>query len=95
MIKLSNIDKYVDSKFQRVFILKGIDLEIEQGEFVTLMGPSGAGKSTLLNIIGLLDDDYVGDYEFEGQLVNKMKEKQRHALHKRDRQYFPSLSPDR
>ncbi|WP_200979330.1 ABC transporter ATP-binding protein [Echinicola sp. 20G] len=84
MIKLSNIDKYVDSKFQRVFILKGIDLEIEQGEFVTLMGPSGAGKSTLLNIIGLLDDDYVGDYEFEGQLVNKMKEKQRHALHKKE-----------
>ncbi|MBD8490922.1 ABC transporter ATP-binding protein [Echinicola sp. CAU 1574] len=84
MIKLSNIDKYVDSKFQRVFILKGIDLEIEQGEFVTLMGPSGAGKSTLLNIIGLLDDDYVGDYEFEGEMVNKMKEKQRHALHKKE-----------
>ncbi|MEL7146168.1 MAG: ATP-binding cassette domain-containing protein, partial [Bacteroidota bacterium] len=50
MIRLKEIDKYVDSKFQRVFILKNINLEVEQGEFLSIMGPSGCGKSTLLNI---------------------------------------------
>ena len=56
MIKLRDIDKYIDSKYQRTFILKGIDLDIEQGEFVTIMGPSGAGKSTLMNVIVMLDE---------------------------------------
>ena len=50
MIKLKNIDKYIDSRFQRTFILKGVELEVQQGEFVTLMF-CGAGKSTLMNII--------------------------------------------
>jgi len=44
MLKLTDVDKYVDSKFQRVFILKGLDLEINQDEFVSVMGPSGSGK---------------------------------------------------
>ena len=43
MIKLIDLDKYVDNKYQRIFILKGVDLEIKSGEFVTIMGPSGAG----------------------------------------------------
>jgi putative ABC transport system ATP-binding protein len=82
MIKLQNIDKYVDSRFQRTFILKGIDLEIEQGEFVTIMGPSGTGKSTLLNIIGMLDEPSAGEYFFLEQPVHKLKEKQKSELHK-------------
>ena len=44
MIKLIDLDKYVDNRYQRIFILKGIDLEVNQGEFVTVMGPSGAGQ---------------------------------------------------
>lgn len=88
MIALSNIDKYIESRFQRIFILKGIDLKIDQGEFVTLMGPSGVGKSTLLNIIGLLDEDYEGKYIFDGKSINGMKEKQKSALHKSEFGYI-------
>jgi ABC-type lipoprotein export system ATPase subunit len=82
MIRLIDLDKYVDNRYQRIFILKGIDLEINQGEFVTIMGPSGAGKSTLLNIIGMLDQASAGDYLFMDQPVHKMKERKKSELHK-------------
>jgi putative ABC transport system ATP-binding protein len=88
MIQLTEVDKYIDSRFQRVFILKGINLTIQQGEFVTLMGASGVGKSSLLNIIGLLDDAYAGNYHFEGQQINSLKEKQKSALHKSEFGYI-------
>ena len=71
MIQLKNIDKYIDSRFQRTFILKGADLEVKQGEFLTIMGPSGAGKSTLMNIIGMLDEPSAGEYYFFDELCIK------------------------
>jgi putative ABC transport system ATP-binding protein len=82
MIKLVNVDKYVDSRFQRTFILKGIDLEVKQGEFVTIMGPSGAGKSSVMNIIGMLDEPSKGEYFFFDEPVHKMKERQKSEMHK-------------
>ncbi|GIL24295.1 MAG: ABC transporter ATP-binding protein [Bacteroidota bacterium] len=82
MIVLKNIDKYIDSRFQRTFILKGIDLEVNQGEFVTIMGPSGSGKSTLMNIVGMLDEPSAGEYYFFDEPVHKMREKQKSDMHK-------------
>jgi len=82
MIKLNDIDKFVDSRFQRTFILKGIDLEIKEGEFITIMGPSGAGKSTLLNIIGMLDEPSQGEYYFLNDPVHKLREKKKSEIHR-------------
>lgn len=82
MIKLTGIDKYIDSRFQRIFILKDVNLEISEGEFVTIMGPSGAGKSTLLNIIGMLDEPSAGEYLFLDQSVHKMNERRKTEMHK-------------
>ncbi len=82
MIKLVDIDKYVDSKFQRIFILKGINLEVKEGEFLSIMGPSGSGKSTLLNIIGMLDKPSEGEYYFLDEPVHKFRERKTSELHK-------------
>jgi ABC-type lipoprotein export system ATPase subunit len=82
MIKLNNIYKYYDSKFQRTFVLKNIDLEISEGEFITIMGPSGAGKSTLLNIIGMLDEPNEGEYYFFDRAAHSINEKGRVEFHR-------------
>lgn len=82
MIQLKEIDKYYSSKFQRTFVLKGVNLDIEEGEFISIMGPSGAGKSTLLNIIGLLDEPSEGEYLFFDQPVHKLKEKKKTEYHR-------------
>ncbi|NMM50116.1 ABC transporter ATP-binding protein [Marinigracilibium pacificum] len=82
MIELQNLDKYIDAKFQRIYMLKAIDLKINQGEFLTIMGPSGAGKSTLLNILGMLDDASEGKYKLDGNDIYSLKSKQRSELAK-------------
>ncbi len=82
MIQLQHIFKWVNAGSNRVFILKDINLEIEQGAFVSIMGPSGSGKSTLLNIIGMLDQASEGDYIFDNTAVFSLKEKQRSQLYK-------------
>lgn len=82
MIQLKNIFKWINTGSNRVFILKDINLEIGEGDFVSIMGPSGSGKSTLLNIIGMLDEASEGKYSFNGTEVFSLKEKQRSQLYK-------------
>ena len=82
MIKFRNIDKYYENRYQRSFVLKDVSLDIEQGEFVTIMGPSGAGKSTILNIIGLLDEPSAGEYFFMDEPVHNLRERKKSEIHK-------------
>jgi ABC-type lipoprotein export system ATPase subunit len=82
MIKLNDITKYYSTGFVKTYVLRNIDLKVEEGEFLTIMGPSGAGKSTLLHIIGMLDTPSNGDYLFYDREVHKLSEKQRSEIHK-------------
>ena len=82
MIRLQNIEKYYSNKVIKTYVLRNVDLQIEEGEFISVMGPSGAGKSTLLNIIGMLDTPSEGEYYFYDEPVHKMKEKKLSELHK-------------
>jgi putative ABC transport system ATP-binding protein len=83
MIDIRNLERSYKTGAGQTWVLRRIDLKIERGEFVTLMGPSGAGKSSLLNAIALLDDQWLGEYYFEGDPVHAMGRKQRAELAKR------------
>src|SRR6202047_3417330 len=84
MIQLKNIERSYKTAAGQTWVLRRINLEIHQGEFVTFMGPSGAGKSSLLNVLALLDDQWQGEYWFREQAVHEMKRKQRGELAKRN-----------
>ena len=76
MIKLKDINKSYRTGAISLHVLKGIDLNIDQGEYVSIMGASGSGKSTLLNILGILDTYDKGDYHLNGKLIKNLSEKQ-------------------
>lgn len=82
LLQLNNIFKWVQSGGQRVFLLKDINLQVEEGEFISIMGPSGSGKTTLLNVIGMLDSFDEGEYNFLDESVHALKEKHRANLYK-------------
>jgi putative ABC transport system ATP-binding protein len=83
MIELANIEKCFETKAGQTFVLRRINLSVEEGEFVTVMGPSGAGKSTLLSILGMLDHSWTGEYRLLEHQVHGMKPKERIDLNKR------------
>ncbi len=80
MIKLNSIHKSYPMGKSSLHVLKGIDLEVQAGEMVSIMGSSGSGKSTLLNIIGLLDVHDKGEYYLDGRLIKEMNETKAAAL---------------
>jgi ABC-type lipoprotein export system ATPase subunit len=82
LIRLRNLEKSIEAGPNRFFLLRRVTLDVQPGEFVTIMGPSGAGKSTLLSIIGMLDGAWSGEYFFLDQPVHKLRVKQRNELHK-------------
>src|SRR5262245_55070360 len=83
MIKLRNIKKSFADKSGVNEVLRGVDLDVEEGEFVSIMGPSGAGKSLLLSIVGMYDSAWQGEYHFLEHAVHGLKAKDRGALNKR------------
>ncbi len=82
LIRTRGIEKSYKSGAGETFVLRRIDMEIEAGDFVTIMGPSGAGKSTLLSILGMLDGDWRGEYWLNGEPVHAMKPRARIDLNK-------------
>lgn len=79
MIQLKDINKTYYTGKTSLHVLKGINLEIDKGELVSIMGSSGSGKSTMLNIVGILDNYDKGDFYLNGQLIRDLSEKKQHT----------------
>jgi ABC-type lipoprotein export system ATPase subunit len=83
LISLRNVEKSYPQGVARTYVLRRINLDIQEGEFVSIMGPSGAGKSTLLHLLGMHDAAWSGEYYFLDQAVHHLNPKHRSELHKR------------
>lgn len=83
MIRLRNIEKVYEQGVNKTYVLRRVDVDVREGEFVSIMGPSGAGKSTLLNILGMFDSAWTGEYYFGDMAVHRLGKKERAELHKR------------
>jgi putative ABC transport system ATP-binding protein len=84
MIELKNLERSYKTPAGQTWVLRRVNLDIREGEFITVMGPSGAGKSSLLNVLALLDDSWEGEYWFREEGVHQMKRKQRAEVAKRN-----------
>ncbi len=82
MIQLTGVSKYYPAGFGKTYVLRNVNLEVKEGEFVSIMGPSGSGKSTLLHILGLLEEPSEGQYLFLDEKVDRLSEKKRTELHR-------------
>lgn len=76
MVSIKNLNKSYKTDYNSLYVLKGLDLEIREGELVSIMGSSGSGKSTLLNILGILDDYDTGEYYLDGNLIKNLSQRQ-------------------
>jgi putative ABC transport system ATP-binding protein len=83
MISLRNIEKFFQHGPSKSFVLRRVNLEIREGEFLSIMGPSGAGKSTLLHLIGMHDSDWTGEYDLMDHAIHRMSKRDRGELYKR------------
>jgi ABC-type lipoprotein export system ATPase subunit len=83
LVRIRNLERSYALAGGRFFVLRRIHLDVNEGDFVTIMGPSGAGKSTLLSILGMLDGEWIGEYHFLDQPVHDLKAKQRSELNKK------------
>lgn len=83
MIQMVDVEKFYESGAGKTWVLRRINLEVRQGEFITIMGPSGAGKSTLMGIIGMLDGAWKGQFYFADHEVHKLDNRKRVELHKK------------
>ncbi len=84
MIQLKNIERSYKTGAGQTWVLRRVNLEIKEGDFLTIMGPSGAGKSSLLNVLALLDDQWLGEYWFKDEAAHRMNRRQRADLAKRN-----------
>jgi putative ABC transport system ATP-binding protein len=83
LIKLIDVEKFYESGAGKTWVLRRINAEIREGDFITVMGPSGAGKSTLMGIIGMLDGAWKGEYYLFENAVHKLDNRRRVELHKK------------
>ncbi len=83
MISLKNVEKYFEHGPTKTYILRRINLDIKEGEFVSIMGPSGAGKSTILHILGMHDSSWTGEYNFFDLPIHRLGKKERSEIYKK------------
>jgi len=83
MIKLRNVEKFFQQGPIKTFVLRRINVDIADGEFVSIMGPSGAGKSTLLHLIGMHDTAWTGEYHFLDYPIHSLRKKDRDEIYKK------------
>jgi putative ABC transport system ATP-binding protein len=83
LIKLIDVEKFYESGAGKTWVLRRINAEIREGDFITIMGPSGAGKSTLMGIVGMLDGAWKGEYYLYENAVHKLDNRRRVELHKK------------
>jgi putative ABC transport system ATP-binding protein len=83
VIQMTDVEKFYESGAGKTWVLRRINLEVREGEFITIMGPSGAGKSTLMGIIGMLDGAWKGQFHFAGHEVHRLDNRRRVELHKK------------
>jgi putative ABC transport system ATP-binding protein len=83
LIQLRNVEKYFAHGPTKTFVLRRINVDIKEGEFVSIMGPSGAGKSTLLHVIGMHDSAWTGEYNLLDFPIHQLRKKDRDELYKK------------